>query len=130
MLKRVVLFTLIAAATLSAQPVSRRATNLAEVLAYPGFYNGRPIVLVGKVELSKEGILTVSDDAGSVHLLFKGNAPDGLDEVRGEFWDVGRMKPEDPRLSTYDLQATFKIDPKGAWPRPGEVTAIVATAVT
>ena len=39
------------------------------------------------------------------------------------------MKPDDPRLSTYDLRHTFKIDPDGPWPRPGEVTAIVATAV-
>jgi Big-like domain-containing protein len=113
-----------------AQPVTRRATNLTEVLAYPGFYSGRPIVLVGTVALSQAGQLTVSDDAASVHLLFKGNAPDGLDEVRGEFWDIGRMKADDARLSTYDLRATFKIDPDGPWPRPGEVTAIVATAVT
>jgi len=113
-----------------AQPATRRATNLAEVLAYPGFYNNRPIVLVGKVALSPNGQLTVSDDAASVPLLIKGNAPDGLDEIRGEFWDLGRMKNDDPRLSAYDLRATFKIDPDGPWPRPGEVTAIVATAVT
>jgi Bacterial Ig-like domain len=113
-----------------AQLVIRRATNLTEVLAYPGFYNGRPIVLIGKVESDKDGRLTVSDDAGSVHLLTKNGAPDGLDEVRGEFWDLGRMKPEDLRLVGYDLKATFKIDPNGAWPRPGEVTAIIANAVT
>jgi hypothetical protein len=61
--------------------------------------------------------------------VFKGNAPDGLDEVRGEFWDIGRMKLDDIRLSTYDLRTTFKVDPDQPWPRPGEVTAIVATAV-
>ncbi|MGH9143916.1 MAG: Ig-like domain-containing protein, partial [Vicinamibacterales bacterium] len=57
-------------------------------------------------------------------------APDGLDEVRGEFWDLGRMKADDIRLSTYDLRQTFKIDPDAPWPRPGDVTAIVATAVS
>ncbi len=103
----------------SAQPVSRRATNLTEILAYPSFYNGRQIVLVGKVEADKDGRLTVSDDSGSVHLLSKNGAPDGIDEVRGEFWDLGRMKPDDIRLSSYNLPATFKIDPNGAWPRPG-----------
>jgi Bacterial Ig-like domain len=116
-------------ATVTAQPMTRRATNLATMLAYPGFYHGRPIVIVGKVALEKDQ-LRVSDDAEhSVHLVFKGNAPDGLDEVRGEFWDIGRMKPDDPRLSTQDVRTTFKIDPDGPWPRPGEVTAIVATAV-
>ena len=28
--------------------MTRRATNLAAVLAYPGYYHGRPIVIVGK----------------------------------------------------------------------------------
>ena len=123
-----VAFAMIASA--DAQPVTRRATNLAEVLAYPGFYHSRPIVLVGTVALGTNGQLAVSDDDVSVHLLVKGNAPDGLDEIRGEFWDLGRMKPDDIRLSTYDLRATFKLEPDGPWPRPGEVTAILATAVT
>ena len=39
------------------------------------------------------------------------------------------MKADDIRLSTYDLRQTFKIDPDAPWPRPGEVTAIIATAV-
>jgi hypothetical protein len=116
-------------ATVSAQPVTRRAANLAALLAYPGFYHGRPVVVVGNVALAQDGQIKVSDDLASIHLIFKGNAPDGLDEIRGEFWDIGRMKPDEPKLSTYDLRATFHFDPEGAWPRPGQVTAIVATAV-
>ena len=85
-------------------------------------------MIVGKVGIDKDQ-LRLSDDNGSIHLIFKGTAPDGLDEVRGEFWDIGRMKPDDIRLSTYDLRQTFKIDPEAAWPRPGDVTAIIATAV-
>ena len=111
-----------------AQPATRRATNLATLVAYPGFYHSRPIVLVGHVALENDQ-LRISDDNGSIHLIFKGSAPDGLDEVRGEFWDLGRMKADDIRLSTYDLRATFTIDPQAPWPRPGEVTAIIATAV-
>ena len=120
---------LVPAVNADAQTQTRRATNLAALLAYPGYYHGRPIVIVGKVGLDKDQ-LRVSDEADhSLHLIFKGTAPDGLDEIRGEFWDVGRMKADDPRLSTYDLRTVFKVDPDGAWPRPGEVTAIVATAV-
>ena len=120
---------IVVSAVALAQTMTRRATNLAALHAYPGFYHGRPIVVVGKVALEQNGQLRVSDDAVSMHLVFKGNAPDGLDEVRGEFWDIGRMKLDDLRLTTYDLRATFKIDPDAPWPRPGEVTAIVATAV-
>jgi hypothetical protein len=117
------------AAAVSAQPVTRRATNLAALLAYPGFFHGRPVLIVGKVALTQDGI-KVSDDLASIRLVFKGNAPDGEDEIRGEFWDIGRMKPDEPKLSGYDLRATFHFDPDGPWPRPGEVKAIVATAVT
>ena len=112
-----------------AQPVARKATNLAALLAHPGFYHGRPIVVVGKVALDGDR-LTISDDSTTIHLIFKGHAADGVDEVRGEFWDIGRMKADEPRLSAYDLRTTFKIDPDAPWPRPGEVTAIIATAVS
>ena len=112
-----------------AQMTTRRATNLAALVAHPGFFHGRQIVIVGTVALDPRGQLKVSDDDGSVHLVFKGNAPDGLDEVRGEFWDIGRMKADDIRLNTYDLRATFNVDPEAPWPRPGEVTAIIASAV-
>jgi Big-like domain-containing protein len=116
-------------ASTSAQPQVRRATNIAALLAYPTFYTGRPIVIVGKVGVEKDEI-RVSSDAGSIRIVSKGNAPDGIDEVRGEFWDIGRMKPDDLRLSTYDLRTTFHIDPDGPWPKAGEVTAIIATSVT
>jgi hypothetical protein len=117
-------------ASIAAQPASRRAANIAAVLGYPSFYHGRLIVLVAKVSVEKEE-LRASDDNGSIRLVFKGgNAPDGLDEIRGEFWDLGRMKPDDIRLATYDLRTVFKIDPDAPWPRPGDVTAIIASAVS
>src|SRR4051812_29988076 len=112
-----------------AQLQTRRATNLAALLAYPGFYHGRPILIVGRVTIDNNQFRVEDEAEHSVRLLFKGTPPDGVDEIRGEFWDVGRMKPDDPRLTGYDLRNTFKFDPDGPWPRPGEVTAIVATTV-
>ena len=122
----VVAFTTI----LAAQPAGgRRATNIAALLGFPGFYHGRSIVLIAKVGV-EDNEVRASDESGAIRLVFKGNAPDGLDEIRGEFWDLGRMKPDDVRLSTYDLRATFKIDPDAPWPRAGDVKAIVAIAVS
>jgi len=37
-----------------AQLQTRRATNLAAVLAYPGYYHGRPVLIVGKVAIDKD----------------------------------------------------------------------------
>ena len=117
-------------ASADAQPATRRATNLAAILAYPSFYHMRPIVLVGTVAQQQNGELRVSDGTRSLRVVPRGNAPDGVDEVRGQFWDLGRMKPDDPRLAGYDLRATFHVDPQGAWPRPGDVTVIMASAIT
>jgi Big-like domain-containing protein len=128
--RKLLLFLILAATAASAQTATRKATNLAALVAYPSFYHGRPIVIVGAVKTEANGQITVSDDNGSIHLLAKSGAPEGLDEIRGEFWDLGRMNADDVRLTGYDLRATFKIDPEGPWPKAGEVTAIVATAVT
>jgi hypothetical protein len=130
-LRKLFLFLVLTATAVLAQPTTtRKATNLAMLLAYPSFYHGRPIVIVGEVKTENNGQITVADDNGSIHLLSKTGAPDGLDEIRGEFWDLGRMNASDIRLTGYDLRTTFKIDPEGPWPKAGEVTAIVATSVT
>ena len=119
------------AAGVWAQPATRRPTNIAALKAFPSFYHNRPILLVGTIATDDKGI-RVSDDNGSFKIIYRGSgsAPDGLDEVRGEFWDIGRMKADEPQLAGFVLQRTFGIDPNGAWPRPGEVTAIIATNVT
>src|SRR5262249_30758058 len=116
------------AGSVAAQPLARRATNIAALVGFPGYYHGRNVLVVATVGLEKNQ-LRASDEGGSVRLVSKGNAPDGLDEIRGEFWDIGRMKPDDPKFASYDLRQTFGIDPEAPWPRQGEILAIVATAV-
>ncbi len=113
-----------------AQPPVRRATNIAALTAYPGFYHQRPVVIVGTVKSNDRGEMSVENEEGaSVRLVFKGSAPDGLDEIRGQFIDVGRMKPDDPRLGPLDVRNTFHLTEDMAWPKPGELTAILAASV-
>lgn len=130
-MKKLALVLIAVAATVSAQPAARRPTNIASLKAYAGFFHNRPILVVGTVTTDDKG-MRVSDDNGSIRIIFRGSgsAPDGLDEVRGEFWDIGRMKADEPQLAGFDLQRTFGIDPTGSWPRPGEVTAIMATSIS
>jgi hypothetical protein len=88
------------------------------------------VLVVGTITQAPNGDLMASDGVQSIHVIAKGSAPDGLDEIRGEFWDLGKMNPEDPRLAPYDIRTTFHIDPDAGWPRAGQVTAIVQAAVT
>src|SRR2546425_10750171 len=121
---------LLLSASALAQAPQRRATNIAALVAFPGFYHTRQVVVVGQVSAQDNGQLRVSDGVASLRVVFKGNAPDGTDEVRGEFWDIGRMKTDDPRLASVDLRRTFGVDPDRAWPRPGDATAVESTALT
>jgi hypothetical protein len=117
------------AAAASAQPSVRRAANVPALARFPSFYHLRSIVTVGQLTLSDNGQLRLADDAATLRVVYKGNVPSGLNEIRGEFWDIGRFDPADPRLASYDLRSTFEFDPDGPWPRPGQVTGIVATTV-
>jgi hypothetical protein len=127
-MKRLAILALLVT-SVAAQTPARRTTNVAALLAHPGFYHLHPIVAVGKLERRTAGELRLVDEAGSVRVVFKGSEPDELAEVRGDFWDLGRMNADDPRLAGYDLRATFQIDPDGGWPRPGQIGVIIANAV-
>ena len=129
-MKRLFLLFLLLATSLSAQTgATRRAPNPAALVAHPSFYHQRPVVVVGELKLLDTGELRLTTDGVSVRVVYQGNTPDGLVEVRGEFWDLGRFNADDPRLATYDLRRSFGIDPEGAWPRSGQVTALIASAV-
>ena len=130
LIRPLVLSLALGAAAVSAQAPQRHATNVTALLAHPSFYHLRPIVIVGTTALIDNGELRVNSESGTMRVIFKGGAPEGLNEIRGELWDLGRMNPDEPRLTGYDLKTVFHLDPEGPWPRPGQVTALVASAIT
>src|SRR5262245_31824810 len=122
---------ILSVASLDAQtPAARRVTNLTVLATYPSFFHQRPVTVVGTVTRMPNGTLQLADDTRRIRVIFTGNTPNGLAEVRGEFWDIGRMNADDPRLVGMDIARTFHVDPEGSWPRPGAITAIVASAVS
>lgn len=134
-MKRVIPFAclclLFALVPLVAQTGStRRATNVAALQAFPSFFHQRPVVVTGELRLLDSGELRLTEDGVSIRVVSTGSTPNGSAEVRGEFWDLGKFNADDPRLATYDLRRVFGIDPEGAWPRSGQVTALIASAVT
>jgi hypothetical protein len=130
MIGRRTILVLLVAVSVSAQAPQRRATNISALITYPAFHHGRQIVVIGDVATQPNGQIRVSNGVASMRVVFGGSAPDGNDEIRGEFWDLARINQDDPRLTRIDLQKTFGLDPAGPWPRGGEVMAIMATSVT
>lgn len=130
-MKRGLALLALVATTVSAQPATRRATNLAALLAFPTFYQLRPVVVVGEVTLQDNGQFRVtSDDGTTMKLVTTVTPPNGPAEIRGEYMDLGRLNADDPRLRSLDLKRLFNIDPEGPWPQVGQATAIFASSIT
>lgn len=130
-MRKLLLVALLAGGTAFAQTgVARRATNIAALLAHSEFFHNRPVVVIGDMKLMDSGEYRLTTDNLSMRVLNKGNTPEGSVEVRGDFWDLGKLNADDPRLVSYDLKRSFGIDPEGPWPRVGQVTALLASSVT
>jgi hypothetical protein len=41
----------------------------------------------------------------------------GVQDIRGEVWDVGRMRQDDPKLTGRDLRPYVGDDPAATWPQ-------------
>jgi hypothetical protein len=106
-----------------AQPLARKATTVEALLAYPLFFHGAQVAVRGDVE--KRGrllVLTSPAVEREVPLVWRASAPRaGLTELRGEFWDLGRLSEVDPRLAGLDLQPVLDATTHDRWPGVGEV---------
>lgn len=119
--------TVLAASALPlAQPAARRATTLVALRGYPGFYHQQVVTVVGTMRGTPERAAIGVDEA-SVGLLIR-DLPEGRVELAGQFLDVGRMSPDDPRLIPFNLADRVRAAYPDRWPRPGEELVIVASA--
>src|SRR5205809_6522278 len=75
--KRLAWLFVCVAATVSAQPAARRATNLAALLAHPDFYHGRPVLLVGAVSFENNVYVCINGYLRSVRHVFRPAPGDG-----------------------------------------------------
>jgi hypothetical protein len=120
---------LTAALTVSAQPQVRRATTLAAIRAYPGFYHQQTVMVVGEVKGTLERA-TISDDGASLTLIARELPREGRLEVRGQLMDIGRIAQDDPRLIPFNLLDRIRAQYQDRWPKPGEeLILIVASTV-
>ncbi len=120
-----------AAVAAAAQPASRTATTLEALAQHPLFFHGRTIVVRGTVEQPASGIVSLraDDSTRPVFVLQRDRGvPDGLVELRGQFWDLGRLTPDDPHLAGFDIEALLKRVNDGRWPAHNQVLIVIASA--
>ena len=104
---------------------ARKATTLSALLTYPVFFHGERIAVRAESWGERQSMWLVD---GKTKVLTLGElvpGPGSRVEVLATFWDVGWLKPGDPRFSQLnldDLSETFLQKP---WPNVGELPVLV-----
>jgi hypothetical protein len=115
---------LLATAGGAAQAPRRLATNAESLVASAGFFHGRQIVLLQRFEQDRD-LSRLIDSPKPVYVFWKQRPSSDQGEVRGEFWDLGRMEQRDTRLAGYDLTQLLETVARGQWPARDQVYVIL-----
>ena len=127
----------IAATRAAAQAPGRLATTAEALVAFPLFFHGKQIVVRQAVE-EKNGLtrLVLPEPEGTtrrgpraVFVLWKERPTRSDGEIRGEFWDVGRLEEGDARFASYDFQPILQAATQGRWPPRDQVFVIIAAVL-
>jgi hypothetical protein len=115
---------------LPAQPLTRKATTVEALLGYPVFFHGAQVAVRGEVEeRGRLRVLTSPAVERELQLVWRsGTTREGAAELRGDFWDLGRLNAEDPRLAGLDLQPILDARSRDGWPGIGEVHLLSVAA--
>jgi len=124
-------------ASLFAQPATRVATTADLLLAYPVFFHGKQIVIRAALEatgsLTRVTTAQAVDTAGkkpaSIFVFWKERPSRSDGEIRGEFWDLGRLREDDGRLTGLDFKPMLEATTGGRWPGREEVYVIIGAAL-
>jgi hypothetical protein len=122
--------TTLTAPAAAAQPASSRlATSADALVAAPVFYHGKQIAVRSDVEPAGP-LMKLAGTAKPIFVFWRDSpsAPRNS-EVRGEFWDVGRLERSDSRFSSINFTPILDAASNGQWPGRDQVF-IVLNATT
>jgi hypothetical protein len=121
-----------------AQAPTRIATTLNALKTYAVFYHGKQIVVRaavvqtdGVARLTPAGASGEGDPrkASSVFVFWKDRPPRADGEIRGEFWDLGRLREDDSRFTAYDFNSLVQLVTGGRWPGRDEMFVLVGASL-
>jgi hypothetical protein len=111
------------------QTSARIATTVDALTTSPVFFHGKQVVV--RRGIVEEGRLwRLSDTSKPIYVFWKDRPSLASDsEIRGEFWDLGRLQRDDPRFSGVDLNDVVQVAWRGEWPPRDRVFVLLgATA--
>lgn len=104
------------AAGAAAQAPSRIATTVDALVTSPVFFHGKQVVVREDVT-DDRGLARLASAPKPVYVFWKERGATGPNtEIRGEFWDLGRLEQNDPRFAGVDLASVLQAASQGQWP--------------
>jgi hypothetical protein len=122
------ILALCAAATSPAQTPGRIATSAESLVAYPVFYNGKNIAVRGSLQPAGE-IAQMTGTGKPIFVYWRERPSKSEGEIRGQFWDLGRMEGDDPRFTSYDFGPVTAATNNGRWPGRDKVFVILGATL-
>lgn len=104
-----------------AQGAARHATTAEALVAAPVFFHGKQVVVRRDVEPAGP-LMRLAGTSKPIFVFWRdsASAPRGS-EVRGDFWDLGRLERTDSRFSNIDFQPILDAAANGQWPGRDQV---------
>ena len=117
--------TVLFSVPLWAQAPTRLATTPESLVASPVFFHGKQIAVRRDVEPAG-ALIKLAGTAKPVFVFWRDSpsAPRNS-EVRGEFWDLGRLERTDSRFSSVNFQPILDAASNGQWPSREQVFLIL-----
>jgi hypothetical protein len=121
----------------SAQTSGRVATTTAALRASPVFFHAKHVAVLGSVVESRDlyrleplgaaaPAAAAPDLAGKPLYVYWRQRPTRSDgEIRGEFWDLGRLSEGDTRFASVDFRPLLETLTQGRWPGRDQVFVIL-----
>ena len=114
----------------SAQPGGRRVTTLEALAQSPIFFHGEEVVI--HAEATADGVLVYLVNGEARLLALDVPPPPGgireRLEIVGTYYDVGRLEPDDQRMSELPFSRLSNALLGKSWPGVGELPILVATS--
>jgi hypothetical protein len=101
---------------IAAQPPARIATTAGALVSAPLFFHGKQVVVRHAVEQEAADLVRLTATAKPVVVYWRERPSRTDGEIRGEFWDLGRLEPGDPRFTAYDFRPMLEALNRGSWP--------------
>ncbi|HEX6975603.1 MAG TPA: Ig-like domain-containing protein [Vicinamibacterales bacterium] len=117
-----------AAVSSPAQAPGRMATSTDSLVAFPVFYHGKTVAVRGAIQPVGE-IAQVVGTSKPIYIYWRDRPSKSEGEIRGEFWDLGRMEDGDPRFTGYDFAPVTAAANNGRWPGRDKVFVILGATL-